>query len=80
MNVTMEVSLYPLGDEHLSHAIDAFVEILKDHGCQVEVGPMSSLISGETLQVFEALRLGYEKVAGRGGCVLIVKASNVCPV
>ena len=30
--------------------------------------------------MFEALRLGYEQAVQKSGCVLIVKACNVCPL
>lgn len=80
MKVEAEVSLYPLGENHLSPAIEAFVNVLKDHGCDAQVGQMSTIVKGESANVFEALRVGYERACEEGGCVLIVKASNVCPV
>lgn len=79
MEVEAEVSLYPLGEPHLSHLIEAFVKVLEDHGCQAEVGRMSTIVKGESTDVFEALRVGYERACEEGGCVLIIKASNVCP-
>jgi len=79
MRVEAEVSLYPLGEQRLSPFIASFVSVLKEHGCEVEVGQMSTLLKGDTTQVFAALKAGYEKAAGRGGCVLIVHASNACP-
>jgi len=79
MVVEAEVSLYPLGEPHLSHPVQAFVKVLEDYGCETEVGQMSTLIKGESANVFEALRAGYDYASQKGGCVLIVKASNVCP-
>lgn len=79
MEVEAEVSLYPLGEPHLSHPIQAFVQVLEAHGCEAEVGQMSTIVKGESANVFEALRVGYENACEQGGCVLIVKASNVCP-
>jgi len=80
MEVEAEVSLYPLGEPHLSRPIQAFVKVLEDHGCEAEVGQMSTIVKGESADVFEALRAGYERACEEGGCVLIIKASNVCPV
>mgnify|MGYP006286843847 FL=1 len=79
MEIEAEVSLYPLGVSHLSHPIQAFVSVLEDHGCVAEVGQMSTLVTGKSGDVFEALCDGYERACEEGGCVLIVKASNVCP-
>ena len=79
MEVEAEVSLYPLGEPHLSHPIHAFVRVLEDHSCEAEVGQMSTIVKGESANVFAALRVGYEQACQKGGCVLIVKASNVCP-
>lgn len=80
MKVEMEVSLYPLTEENLEHPVMDFADVLKSHGCEVEVSPMSSIVKGESAQVFEALRLGYEQAAEKSGCVLIIKACNVCPL
>lgn len=80
MEVEAEVSLYPLGQKELEPGVKAFIKALREHGCQVEVGDMSSIVAGESQTVFEALRLAYDSAASEGGCVLIVKACNVCPV
>ncbi|MBN2505757.1 MAG: thiamine-binding protein [Verrucomicrobia bacterium] len=80
MNVEAEISLYPLSEEHLEHPVHDFVEVLKTHGCSVEIGPMSSIVKGDSQAVFEALRIGYEEAAQKGGVLLIVKACNVCPL
>jgi len=79
MEVEAEVSLYPLGEPHLSNPIQAFVKVLRESGCAAETGPMSTLVKGDSKQVFDALRLGYDRACERGGVVLIVKASNCCP-
>ena len=78
MNVEVEVSFYPLTEGFLEHLVLDFVEVLEKSGCTVEKGPMSSIVKGELSTVFEALRLGYEHATQRSGCVLIVKACNVC--
>ena len=80
MDVEMEVSLYPLAEENLAHPVHDFTNLLQKHGCKVETGPMSSLVQGDSTQVFEALRIAYEHAAEESGCVLIVKACNVCPL
>ncbi len=61
MNIEAEVSLYPLTETHLQHPVHDFDAVLKSHGCTVEMGPMSSIVKGESTAVFEALRIGYEE-------------------
>ena len=80
MNIEVEVSLYPLVEEYLEHPVHDFTDLLKKHGCSVEIGPMSSVVMGESSKVFEALRIGYERAARQSGCVLLIKACNVCPL
>ena len=80
MEVEAEVSLYPLGQRKLEPGVKAFIQALREQGCHVEVGDMSSIVSGESQAVFDALRLAYDRAASEGGCVLIIKACNVCPV
>lgn len=80
MDVEAEVSPFPLGQKELAPGVNAFIEALRAHGCPVKVGDMSSLVVGDSEQVFDALRQVYDRVASQGGCVLIVKACNVCVV
>lgn len=78
MKMEMEVSLYPLTEDYLEHPVQDFVDILEKHGCTVEHTALSSIVKGESENVFEALRLGYELAARESGCVLIAKACNAC--
>ena len=80
MNVELEVSLYPLTEEFLKHPVQDFVDVLEKHGCKLKHSPLSSIVTGDSVNVFEALRIGYEQAAQKSGCVLIVKACNVCPL
>jgi len=57
-----------------------FIEAVREHGCHVEVGSMSSLVTGDSQHMFDALRQAYGRVASASSCVLIVKVRNVCPV
>ena len=80
MKLELDVSLYPLAEEYIAHPVRDFVEVLEKRGCTVENGPTSSIVTGESKQVFEALRIGYEQAAQKSGCVLIIKVCNVCPL
>ena len=78
MKVQTEVSLYPLRTETLTESVDSFVEHLRRAGLNVEIGPMSSRISGECKELFRALGEAFEDAAGGSDAVLTVKVSNAC--
>ena len=80
MNIEVEASLYPLTEEFLEHPVKDFADILEKHGCEVEHTPLSSIVKGDSKKVFEAIRIGYEQSAQKSGCVLMIKACNVCPL
>ncbi len=78
--IQAEISLYPLGETKLFTRIKGFVESLQRSGLTVEVGRMSTVISGESAAVFKALQDAFESDAARGGTVMTVKVSNACPL
>ena len=80
MLVSVQFSVYPLREMHLSPAIKKTVEILKNYGLSVEVGLMSSITYGESEIVFKAFQKVYEEVATNSHVVLIITLSNACPV
>jgi hypothetical protein len=46
---------------------------------EVEIGAMSSLITGETEAVFGALARAFEATAAKWSGALVIKAFNACP-
>jgi uncharacterized protein YqgV (UPF0045/DUF77 family) len=80
MSVSAQISVYPLRQEHLGPAIEAVRGALEDRGLAPEVGPMSTLVSGETDAVFAALRDAFERAAGSGPVAMVLTVSNACPV
>ena len=78
--IQAEISLYPLGGMRLSTRIKRFVASLERSGLTVEVGRMSTIISGESATVFRALQNAFESDAACGGTVMTVKVSNACPL
>jgi uncharacterized protein YqgV (UPF0045/DUF77 family) len=78
--ITAQVSLYPLSSADLSPAIDEALRILREHGLDVEIGMMSSLVRGEETAVFAALQSAFSQVAGQGPVVMVATFSNACPV
>jgi len=80
MKIQAEVSVYPLRTEELSGSIDAFCRSLTDDGLELVLGPMSTRVSGESEQVFNALKRAFDRTARHCQVVLNVKLSNACPV
>ena len=42
-----QISVYPLRQEHLGPAVETVRETLEAHGLQAQVGPMSTIVTGE---------------------------------
>ena len=79
MKVTAELSIYPLRQRDLTGPIEQFVDGLKSNKLQVKVGPMSSLVAGDSHDIFESLREYFERLAEENEIVLTAKISNACP-
>ncbi len=79
MKSQAQVSLYPLRRPTLMGPIDLFLERLRQAGLSVEIGPMSSHVSGESSDLFRALGEAFEVVARDSDVVLTVTVSNACP-
>jgi len=79
MKIQAEISVYPLRVTELSRPIDEFCRMLQSHGLEIQLGPMSSLISGEPKDVFKAVQEAFERLAERYQVVVAAKFSNACP-
>ena len=79
MIIQAELSLYPLGTDHLSLLIDEFVQGLSQPGINVKPGAMSTVISGELGDVFRVVSECFKKSSVSHELVLVVKYSNACP-
>jgi len=80
MKIQAEVSLYPLRQATLSEAIYRFVEDLRADGLTVEMGTMSTHVSGECRALFAALGRAFETAAAGGAVVAALKVTNAFPV
>jgi tRNA-Thr(GGU) m(6)t(6)A37 methyltransferase TsaA len=80
MGVSVQVSLYPLGQASLSPVIDEALRIFREQGLEVEPGAMSSLIAGEDTAIFVALQEVFRRAAEYGPVVMVATFSNACPV
>lgn len=75
-----QISIYPLRQEHLGPAIDIVRGTLEAHGLQAQVGPMSTIVTGEAGIVFAALAEAFDKAARTGQVVMTFTVSNACPI
>jgi uncharacterized protein YqgV (UPF0045/DUF77 family) len=77
--ITAQVSLYPLRQESIGPTIREAVRAFRQRGLDTRMGEMSTLVWGETLAVFEALRDAFDEATKRGDTVMVVTLSNACP-
>ena len=80
MGLTAQVSLYPLRQPELTPAIDEVLEIFRQQGLEVTPGPMSSLVVGDSANVFRALQRAFQNAAREGEVVMVTTFSNACPI
>jgi uncharacterized protein YqgV (UPF0045/DUF77 family) len=80
VTLSAQISLYPLRQERLGPAIEAFRGALERQGLAPEVGAMSTVVTGDAGALFTALREGFEQAAKRGPVAMVVTLSNACPV
>jgi len=79
MKVSAQISIYPLRQEKLSPAVNAVSEALKARGLSPEIGPMSTVVTGDSTAVFSAIQEAFEAAAANGDTVVTVTLSNACP-
>ena len=80
MICSAQISAYPLRQEHLGPAIDIVRTTLEAHGLRCDVGPMSTIVTGEAALIFAALADAFDKAAQSGQVVMTFTVSNACPV
>ena len=80
MTIAAQIAVYPLRQEHLSPAIDVVMGTLTARGLSPQVGPMSTIVTGDLDVVLGALGEAFAHVAATGHVVMTVTLSNACPV
>jgi uncharacterized protein YqgV (UPF0045/DUF77 family) len=78
--VSVQVSVYPLGQERLGPSVEAILQAFAREGLEARVGPMSTVVTGDSDRVFAALREGFTRAGRLGPTVLAITVSNACPV
>ena len=80
MHVSAQISVYPLRQDHLSPAIREMQDALTAAGLDITPGPMSTLVIGDGVAVFDALKDSFLRAAATGHVVMTATVSNACPV
>ena len=80
MQISAQISLYPLRQERLSPAIEEAWKILEKSQLDFKKGGMSTVVSGEAEVVFGAIKEVFLKSAEKGPVSMVVTFSNACPI
>ena len=78
-SVGLQLSVYPLRQEHLAPGVGAAVEAAAGAGLEVIVGNLSTFASGDEETVFRALRAAYRAAAALGPTVIVATLSTGLP-
>jgi len=79
MKIQADLSLYPLKTDLTENAVRNFIKELSESGVSVVPGQMSTLVAGESEEVFRVVGECFEKACRTDRIVLVVKFSNACP-
>jgi uncharacterized protein YqgV (UPF0045/DUF77 family) len=80
MQISAQISLYPLKQPSLSPAIETAWMILEENQLDLKKGEMSTVVSGEAEKVFGAIKEVFLKAAELGPVSMVVTFSNACPI
>ena len=80
MQISAQVSLYPLRQERLSPTIKAAWKILEDSQLGLDKGGMSTIVTGDGDEVFRTLKEIFLQSAEKGPVSMVVTFSNACPI
>lgn len=79
MEVTFQVSLYPIANEDFKTPINNFISELKEREFDVDVHETSTIGRGEIENVFDALKKAYSSAAKHGDAVMVLTIVNGAP-
>jgi uncharacterized protein YqgV (UPF0045/DUF77 family) len=79
--ISCQISYYPLRQTELNAGVHEVLDIIQDSGLSVDVGKMSTVVSGETAAVYRLLQKLTEAMAAKGReFVLSITVSTSCPL
>ncbi len=80
MVASAQIAIYPLRQERLTPAVEAVQQALRGHGLDIQLGPMSTYVLGETDTIFAALQAAFGQATTKGHVVMTITISNACPI
>ena len=79
MTISAQIAVYPLRQERLTPAVDAVRTALTAKGLAPQIGPMSTMVTGDAATVFRALEEAFVQAGALGHVVMTITVSNACP-
>jgi uncharacterized protein YqgV (UPF0045/DUF77 family) len=79
MIITAEISYYPLTEDY-SIPINTFIQKLSMDDVSVEIGTMSTVLTGEYEKVMNSLSVSMRELMDEYPSVFSMKISNTCPL
>lgn len=79
LELSAQMSLYPLRQPKLSPAINAALKVLKGHSLKIIPGSMSTLIIGKENDLWAGLSQAFSEASQGRELVMILAISNACP-
>ncbi|HOU99370.1 MAG TPA: thiamine-binding protein [Bacteroidales bacterium] len=80
MNVTLEISYYPL-EKNAHEAISNFIQLLQANDqLHIQVQTMSTLIYGDYDVILAMLTQNMKEMMAKYPSVFVLKLSNACPI
>jgi uncharacterized protein YqgV (UPF0045/DUF77 family) len=80
MNISAQISLYPLKQQRLSPVIEDAWRTLEGYPLDLQKGSMSTTVSGPAEKVFPAIQEVFLRSAEKGALSMVATFSNACPV
>jgi uncharacterized protein YqgV (UPF0045/DUF77 family) len=80
MQISAQISLYPLKQQRLSPTIEDAWRILEENRLDLQKGGMSTVVIGQAERVFAAIREVFLRSAEKGPLSMVVTFSNACPI
>ncbi len=79
MDITFQVSLYPIAKKDFKTPIDNFIASLKEDKLNVVVHETSTIGSGNADKIFDALKKAYLSASNEGDTVMVLTVVNGAP-
>lgn len=79
MEVTFQVSLYPIAQNNFRKPINGFIANLKSDQLKLEVHETSTIGIGDIELVFESLKQAYKQACGSGATIMVLTMVNEHP-